>query len=88
VTQERAKAARMLRTARGQIDGILKMLEEERYCVDISAQILAARAVLGTANREILRGHMEGCMKAAFVAQEPETQERMLAEFMSLLEKM
>jgi len=88
LTVERDKAARMLRTARGQIDGVLKMIEDDRYCVDISAQILAARAVLGTANREVLRGHMAGCMTAAMKAQEPEVQEKMLAEFMSLLEKM
>ena len=36
------RAANMLKTARGQIDGIIKMVEEDRYCVDISTQILSA----------------------------------------------
>lgn len=82
------RAARMLRTARGQIDGMLRMIEEDRYCIDISNQILAARAVLGKANREILRGHMESCMKAAFLSKEPDEQAAMLDELMGVMEKM
>jgi len=38
------RAALKLKTVRGQIDGILKMIEEDRYCVDISTQILSAMA--------------------------------------------
>lgn len=37
---------RLLRTARGQIDGIMKMVEEDRYCMDISNQLLATQSVL------------------------------------------
>ena len=55
----------LLKTARGQIDGILKMVEEDRYCVDISTQLTATEAVLRRANREVLRAHMEGCLKTA-----------------------
>ena len=38
------KISRMLKTARGQLDGILKMVEEDRYCVDISQQVKIGRA--------------------------------------------
>lgn len=88
MTQGRKRAARMLKTARGQLDGILKMLEEDQYCVDISNQILASRAILSRANREILRGHMETCMKAAFRSTDQEEQEAKLDELMALMEKM
>ena len=44
---------RLLKTARGQIDGIIKMVEEDRYCMDISQQVTAADAMLRRANREI-----------------------------------
>ena len=54
---------RLLKTARGQIDGILKMVEEDRYCVDISNQIMATDAILRKANKEILRAHMKCCVK-------------------------
>ena len=53
----------LLKTARGQIDGILKMVEENRYCVDISTQLTATEAVLRRANREVLKAHLEGCLK-------------------------
>ena len=56
---------RLLKTARGQIDGILKMVEEDRYCVDISNQIMATDAILRKANKEILRAHMKCCVKDA-----------------------
>jgi DNA-binding FrmR family transcriptional regulator len=55
----------LLKTARGQIDGILKMVEENRYCIDISNQLTATEAVLRQANREVLKAHLEGCQKTA-----------------------
>ena len=56
---------RLLKTARGQLDGILKMVEDDRYCIDISHQLLATSAVLQRANREILRAHMKSCVREA-----------------------
>ena len=60
-----AQITRLLKTARGQLDGILKMVEEDRYCIDISHQLLATSAVLQRANREILRAHMKSCVREA-----------------------
>ena len=51
---------RLLKTAKGQIDGILKMIEEDRYCMEISHQIMAAEAILNKANREVLKAHVQG----------------------------
>lgn len=59
------KINRLLKTARGQLDGILKMVEDDRYCIDISNQILATESILRRANREIIRAHMQGCVKEA-----------------------
>ncbi len=56
---------RLLRTARGQIDGIIKMVEEDRYCMDISQQVTAADAMLRRANREILTAHLKHCVEHA-----------------------
>ncbi|WP_019879807.1 metal-sensing transcriptional repressor [Succinispira mobilis] len=63
---EQKKAVQSLKTARGQIDGIIKMLEEERYCVDISNQIIASQALLKKANLLVLKQHMHHCVKNAF----------------------
>ena len=49
---------RQLKTARGQLEGIIKMVEENRYCIDISNQVLATRALLERTNRIILEGHI------------------------------
>ena len=56
---------RLLKTARGQMDGIIKMVEEDRYCMDISQQVTAADAMLRRANREILTAHLKHCVENA-----------------------
>ncbi len=60
---DRKKVEPLLRTARGQIDGILKMVEEDRYCLDISNQILATQALLKKANAQVLTNHLQTCVK-------------------------
>lgn len=62
---DRDKVTRLLKTARGQIEGILNMIEEDRYCIDISNQIIATEAILHKANREVLHGHIDMCLKEA-----------------------
>ena len=56
---------RLLKTARGQIDGIIKMVEEDRYCMDISQQVTAADAMLRRVNMEILTAHLKHCVEQA-----------------------
>ena len=51
---EKKTICRLIKTAKGQLEGVLKMIEEDRYCIDISHQLLAAEAILQKANREIL----------------------------------
>ncbi len=58
MNEERKKALQALKTARGQIDGIINMIEEERYCIDISNQILAAQSLVKKANMLILKQHL------------------------------
>ena len=50
---DKKQVTRLLKTARGLIDGILKMVEEDRYCIDISHQIMASEAILKRANKEV-----------------------------------
>ncbi len=62
---DKQTVGRLLKTARGQIDGILKMIDEDRYCMDISHQVMATEAILRRANKEIIRAHMKGCISDA-----------------------
>ena len=61
MNNERKKALQSLKTARGQIDGIIKMIEDDRYCVDISNQIMAAQSLLKKSNLIILEKHLHTC---------------------------
>lgn len=62
MNSERKNAVKYLKTVRGQLDGILKMIEDDRYCIDISNQISASTALLKKANVEILQGHLNSCL--------------------------
>ena len=84
---DREQVARLLKTARGQIDGILRMVEEDRYCIDISNQIMAAESILGRANREVLRAHLSGCVQEAFETGDEQAREAKIDEIIKLLDK-
>lgn len=66
MNNEQKKAILSLKTAKGQIEATINMIEEGRYCVDVSNQIIAAQALLKKANLLILRQHMNHCVKEAF----------------------
>ena len=79
------QVTRLLKTARGQIDGILKMVEEDRYCLEVSSQIMAAQSILKKANRMVLKAHMNSCVKEAVESGDPEEK---LEELAALLDKL
>ena len=82
---DHAQVAQLLKTARGQIDGILKRVEEDRYCLEVSTQISAAVSVLKKANRAVLRGHMDHCVRQAVA---DGTADSKLDELAALLDKL
>ncbi|WP_461614652.1 metal-sensing transcriptional repressor [Clostridium sp. Marseille-QA1073] len=66
MNKEKEEAVKALKISRGQIEATIKMIEEERYCVDVSNQIIAAQSLLKKANLMILRQHMDHCVMEAF----------------------
>lgn len=82
---DKDKITRQLKIARGQLDGVLRMVEEDRYCVDISNQLLATQAILKRINQEILRAHIRGCVREGLHTDTPNPK---LEEALALLEKM
>lgn len=79
------EAMKTLKIARGQIEGTIKMIEEERYCVDVSNQIIAAQSLLKKANMQMLKQHMQFCVAEAFKSGEGEEK---LDEVMMILSKL
>lgn len=67
---DKAYVTKLLKTARGQLDGILKMVEEDRYCMDISTQLMATEAMLNKINKEILTAHLKHCVSNAKTQEE------------------
>ena len=80
------KAATKLKTARGQIDGIIKMIEDERYCVDISTQILSAIALLKKANIDVLNDHLRHCVSNAILESDDQGEQK-IEEIINIIDK-
>lgn len=82
---DKEKVLRLLKTARGQLDGIMNMVEEDRYCMDISNQIMATQSILTKTNAAILQAHLGCCVREAA---ESGNAEEKLEEISKLLEKL
>ena len=80
---DKQTVTRLLKTARGQLDGILAMVENDRYCVDISNQVMATQSILTKANKEILKAHIGGC-----VQEDPALQAEKMDEVLALVDKL
>lgn len=81
------KVLNLLKTARGQVDGLIKMVEDDRYCVDISNQIMATTAVLQSCNRRVLDAHLNSCVAEAFETGESEQKIKEIVEIIDKLTK-
>jgi DNA-binding FrmR family transcriptional regulator len=66
MNNEQKKALQALKISKGQVEAIINMIEEGRYCIDVSNQIMAAQSLLKKANLLILKQHMNHCVKEAF----------------------
>jgi DNA-binding FrmR family transcriptional regulator len=82
--EDRKKAIQNLKIAKGQIEGIIKMIEDERYCVDISNQIIAVQSLLKKANLQILKRHLDHCVKDAILNNNGDEK---IDEIMNIFEK-
>ena len=64
-TAGKTELARRLRRVEGQVRGIGKMLEDDRYCVDVLTQVAAVQSALDALARKLLEHHLHGCVKHA-----------------------
>ena len=81
---DKNKITSLLKTARGQIEGILNMVENDRYCIDISNQLLATESILRKTNKEIIQAHIKNCMREAF---QSGNEDEKIEELMAIVDK-
>lgn len=85
---DHAEVMRYLRTARGQIDGIMKMVDEDRYCIDVSNQLMATEKLISKINGIVLNAHIEHCVRAAAESGSESERDEKLAEIKAVVEKL
>ena len=85
--QDRPKLLNRLSRIEGQVRGIARMVEEERYCIDILTQVQAVRAALNRVESEMLKDHLSHCIEAAIAGGDPAEQRAKSRELIELLER-
>jgi DNA-binding FrmR family transcriptional regulator len=83
----KASSLRRLNRIEGQVRGLARMVEEDRYCIDIVTQISAVRAALRRAEEEILADHVAHCVEEAIASGNKGEQRRKVAELTSVLRR-
>jgi DNA-binding FrmR family transcriptional regulator len=87
--QKDIKASVLKRFGRieGQVRGLSKMVEDDRYCIDIVTQISAVRAALRRVEEEVLRDHVGHCVERAILSGDKADQRNKIAELMAVISR-
>ncbi|KAB2872598.1 MAG: metal-sensitive transcriptional regulator [Pseudorhodoplanes sp.] len=85
--QAKAQVQKRLQRIEGQVRGLVRMVEEDRYCIDIITQIAAVRAALRRVGEEVLRDHVAHCVEGAIASGDRADQRRKIAELMEVLRR-
>jgi CsoR family transcriptional regulator, copper-sensing transcriptional repressor len=78
-------ALKRLQRIEGQVRGLIRMVENDRYCIDVVTQISAARAALRKVEEEVLRDHVAHCVENAISSGNKAEQRRKVAELMEVV---
>ena len=76
-----------LNRVEGQVRGISRMVEEDRYCIDILTQVQAVRAALAKVETELLRDHLGHCIEGTIVSGDKQEQRKKAEELIELLQR-
>ncbi|HEX3701520.1 MAG TPA: metal-sensitive transcriptional regulator [Phenylobacterium sp.] len=85
--ENKAKLLNRLNRIEGQVRGVARMVEDDRYCIDVLTQLQAARAALARAETEMLRDHLGRCIESAILSGDQAEQRSKAAELIALLER-
>ncbi|MEA2938650.1 MAG: CsoR family transcriptional regulator, copper-sensing transcriptional repressor [Alphaproteobacteria bacterium] len=83
--QAKTSCLRRLNRIEGQVRGLGRMVEQDRYCIDIVTQISAVRAALRRAEEEILEDHVAHCVEHAIASGNKREQRRKVSELIEVL---
>ena len=83
-----AKTINRLKRSEGQIRGIIKMLEDGRYCIDVLNQMQAVKAAIARAESEILKDHAATCVESAIKSGNEAEQREKVSELIDLFDKL
>lgn len=79
-------ALKRLRTVEGHLHGIIRMIEDDSYCIDVLRQIQAVQAALNKVSVGILEDHLSSCVTTAIRGEDPAERERVLKEITDVFE--
>jgi len=85
--QAKTSVRKRLHRIEGQVRGLSRMVEDDRYCIDIVTQISAVRAALRRVEEEILADHVSHCVGQAIASGNKSVQRRKVAELMQVLSR-
>ncbi|MGE5501818.1 MAG: metal-sensitive transcriptional regulator [Ignavibacteriales bacterium] len=85
--ENKPKLLNRLNRIEGQVRGVARMVEEDRYCIDILTQLRALKAALGKVESELLRTHLEHCVTGAMAGDDPEERRQKAQELIELLDR-
>jgi DNA-binding FrmR family transcriptional regulator len=77
---------RRLKTIEGHLRGVIRMVEEDAYCIDVIRQIQAVEAALNKVSTQILEGHLNSCVTTAIQGNDKKERERVLKEITEVFE--
>ena len=83
-TEAKTASLRRLKRIEGQVRGLARMVEDDRYCIDIVTQIGAVRAALRKVEEEVLRDHVAHCVEGAIASGNKGQQRRKIVELMNV----
>jgi DNA-binding FrmR family transcriptional regulator len=83
--EAKAQVTKRLQRIEGQVRGLARMVDEDRYCIDIVTQISAVRAALRRVEEEVLRDHVAHCVEGAIASGNRADQRQKIAELMDVL---
>ena len=87
VKQSKSACLKRLSRIEGQVRGLSRMIEEDRYCIDIVTQIAAVRAALRRVEEEVLHDHIAHFVEHAIVSGNTAEQRRKIAELLEVLSR-
>ena len=86
-TDAKVSVLNRLQRIEGQVRGLARMVDEDRYCIDVVTQLSAVRAALRSVEDEVLRDHAGHCIEHAIASGNKADQRRKVAELMDVLKR-